>query len=104
LQDGGQVALGSQGVGVVVAEQPPGSGQGVFLQLAGLAQLAQPNPVDIVLRPDVSLQWKPLVELVNQVTIGLLPAGVRRLYGFRWDPLRALTLRSSAEVIRRLPV
>src|SRR6478735_4001444 len=54
--------------------------------------------VDIVLRPNVSLQWKPLVELVNQVTIGLLPAGVRRLYGFRWDPLRALTLRSSAEV------
>ena len=60
--------------------------------------------VDIVLRPHVSLQWKPLVELVNQVTIGLLPAGVRRLYGFRWDPLRAVTLRSSAELIRRLPV
>ena len=60
--------------------------------------------VDIVLRPDVPLQWKPVVELVNQITVGLLPSGVRRLYGFRWDPLRALTLRSSAEVIRRLPL
>jgi len=60
--------------------------------------------IDIVLRPDVPLQWRPVVELVNQVTVGLLPAGVRRLYGFRWDPLRALTLRGSAEVIRRLPL
>jgi uncharacterized protein (DUF2236 family) len=60
--------------------------------------------VDIVLRPDVPLQWKPVVELVNQVTVGLLPAGVRRLYGFRWDPLRAIALRSSAEIIRRLPL
>jgi uncharacterized protein (DUF2236 family) len=59
--------------------------------------------VDIVLRPNVPVQWKPLVELVNQVTVGLLPAGVRRLYGFRWDPLRAAVLRSSAELIRRLP-
>jgi uncharacterized protein (DUF2236 family) len=59
--------------------------------------------LDIVLRPDVPLQFKPVVELVNQVTVGLLPAGVRRLYGFRWDPLRAAVLRSSAELIRRLP-
>ena len=28
------------------------------------------------------------VELVNQITVGLLPGGLRRQYGFRWDPLR----------------
>src|SRR3954470_18458069 len=69
-----------------------------------VSEQARDLAVDIVLRPDVPLQWKPVVELVNQITVGLLPAGVRRLYGFRWDPLRALTLRSSAELVRRLPV
>jgi uncharacterized protein (DUF2236 family) len=59
--------------------------------------------IDVVLRPAVPLQWRPVVQLVNQVTVGLLPASVRRMYGFRWDPVRALTLRGSAEVIRRLP-
>ena len=59
--------------------------------------------IDIVLKPRVPVQYLALRELVNQVTVGLLPAGVRRMYGFRWDPLRALTLRGSAEVIRRLP-
>jgi uncharacterized protein (DUF2236 family) len=58
---------------------------------------------DIVLKPPVPAKYLALRELVNQVTIGLLPASVRRLYGFRWDPVRALTLRGSAEVIRRLP-
>ena len=46
--------------------------------------------IDIVLRPAGAAAVRPLLELVNQITIGLLPAGVRRLYGFRWDPLRAL--------------
>lgn len=59
--------------------------------------------IDVVLRPDVPVQWRPAVQLVNQVTVGLLPSSVRRLYGLRWDPVRALTLRGSAEVIRRLP-
>ena len=40
--------------------------------------------------------------VVNQVTIGLLPSRVRRLYRFRWDPVRALAVRGGAEVIRRL--
>jgi uncharacterized protein (DUF2236 family) len=69
-----------------------------------VSERARDLAVNIVLRPSVPLQWKPLVEVVNQATIGLLPTGVRRLYGFRWDPARALVLRSSAEVIRRLPI
>ena len=60
--------------------------------------------IDVVLRPEVPLPWRPVIELVNQVTIGLLPERVRRLYRFRWDPLRALAVRGGAEVIRRVPL
>src|SRR4051794_13461838 len=60
--------------------------------------------VEIVLHPPVSLAWRPLVEAVNQVTIGLLPAGVRRQYGFRWDPLRGVALHGGAEYVKRLVV
>ena len=37
----------------------------------------------IVLHPPVPLHLRPLLELVNQVTVGLLPPPVRRMYGFR---------------------
>ena len=60
--------------------------------------------VDIVMRPPLPPHLLPLRELVNQVTVGLLPAEVRRLYGFRWDPLRAAALRSGQEYVRRLVV
>ena len=42
--------------------------------------------VDIVLRPPVPLHLRPLVELVNQITVGWLPSDIRRQYGFSWDP------------------
>src|SRR5215217_8466305 len=38
--------------------------------------------IDIVLRPPVPLHFRPLVELVNQITVGLLPGSIRRMYGF----------------------
>ncbi|MEA2171646.1 MAG: hypothetical protein QOF76_4946 [Solirubrobacteraceae bacterium] len=60
--------------------------------------------IDIVMRPPVSLQYRPLVEVVNQVTVSMLPAEVRRLYGFRWDPLRGLAVRGGQEYLRRLVV
>jgi uncharacterized protein (DUF2236 family) len=69
-----------------------------------VSEQARELAVDIVLRPDVPVPWRPVIELVNQVTIGLLPARVRRLYRFRWDPLRALAVRGGAEVIRRAPL
>jgi uncharacterized protein (DUF2236 family) len=58
--------------------------------------------IDIVMHPPVSLKAKPLVELVNQITIGWLPADIRRQYGFRWDPLRAVALRGGAEYVKRV--
>lgn len=65
---------------------------------------AREMAVDIVLRPPVPLAARPLLELVNQITIGLLPGSVRRLYGFRWDPLRGLAVRGGAEYLRRIVV
>jgi uncharacterized protein (DUF2236 family) len=60
--------------------------------------------VRIVLRPPVSLQWRPVLELVNQITVGLLPPGIRRQYGLRWDPARAVALHGGAEYVRRVLV
>ena len=59
---------------------------------------------EVVLNPPVPLRARPLLELVNQVTVGLLPADVRRQYGFRWDPLRSVALHGGAEYVRRILV
>jgi uncharacterized protein (DUF2236 family) len=60
--------------------------------------------IDIVLRPPVGRHLRPLVELVNQTTVGLLPAPVRRLYRFSWDPVRAVAVRGGAEYVKRVVV
>jgi uncharacterized protein (DUF2236 family) len=60
--------------------------------------------VRIVLRPPVPLVRRPVLEVVNFVTIGLLPAQLRRQYGLSWDPLRALLLRGGAEYAKRVLV
>jgi uncharacterized protein (DUF2236 family) len=60
--------------------------------------------VDIVMRPPVPRLARPVRDLVNQATIGLLPASVRRAYGFRWDPIRELALTGHAEYAKRLVV
>ena len=38
------------------------------------------------------------------MTVGLLPPGVRRQYGFSWDPARALARRGGAEYLKRVVV
>lgn len=60
----------------------------------------------IVMRPPVPLAARPLVELANFVTVGLLPPRIRREYGFSWDPARGLALLGHTEYARRvlLPV
>jgi len=60
--------------------------------------------VDIVLRPPVALHARPLVQLANFVTVGLLPARLRRGYGLRWDPAREVVLRGGAEYAKRVLV
>ena len=58
--------------------------------------------VQIVLRPPVPLRARPLLELVNQITVGLLPGDVRRQYGLSWDPARAVALHGGAEYVSRV--
>jgi uncharacterized protein (DUF2236 family) len=58
--------------------------------------------IDIVLRPRVPVAARPLLELANQITVGLLPAPIRREYGLRWDPVRGLATRAGAEYAKRL--
>jgi uncharacterized protein (DUF2236 family) len=60
--------------------------------------------IQIVLRPPVPLTARPLLELANFITIGLLPATLRRQYGLRWDPVRGLMLRVGAEYTKRVVV
>ena len=60
--------------------------------------------VDIVMRPPVPRRALPLLELANQITIGLLPPSIRRQYGLRWDPMREVAVRGGAEYLRRLVV
>ena len=69
-----------------------------------VSERARALAVDIVLRPPVALHLRPVIELVNQTTFGLLPDAVRRLYGFGWDPVRAAVVRGGAEYVRRVLV
>jgi uncharacterized protein (DUF2236 family) len=60
--------------------------------------------IEIVMRPPLPLTHRPVLELVNFVTVGLLPARLRRQYGLSWDPLRSLMLRGGAEYAKRVLV
>jgi len=60
--------------------------------------------IDIVLRPPVPLHLRPVLELVNQITVGLLPRPVREQYGFSWDPVRSVALHGGAEYVKRVVV
>jgi uncharacterized protein (DUF2236 family) len=56
----------------------------------------------IVMRPPVGLVHRPLLELANFITVGLLPQRVRRGFGLWWDPARSVALRGGAEYTRRV--
>lgn len=58
--------------------------------------------VDVVLHPPVPAHLRPVLEVVNQITVGLLPGDVRRAYGFRWDPVRSVALHGGARYVRRV--
>jgi uncharacterized protein (DUF2236 family) len=58
----------------------------------------------IVMKPPVPLHTRPMLELSNFVTVGLLPPRLRRMYGLSWDPARELALRGGAEYAKRFVV
>jgi uncharacterized protein (DUF2236 family) len=69
-----------------------------------VSEQARQLGIQIVMRPPVPLAARPLLEMANFITVGLLPEPVRRQYGFAWDPVRSLTLRAAQEYTRRLVV
>jgi uncharacterized protein (DUF2236 family) len=69
-----------------------------------VTSVARELAIEIVLRPPVPLARRPVLELVNFITVGLLPAKLRRQYGLTWDPLRSLALRGGAEYAKRVLV
>jgi uncharacterized protein (DUF2236 family) len=69
-----------------------------------VTETARAVGIEVVLRPPVPLKVRPLVELANFITVGLLPRGIRRGYGFSWDPARAIALRGGAEYAKRVLV
>jgi uncharacterized protein (DUF2236 family) len=60
--------------------------------------------LQIVLHPPVPLAARPILELANFVTVGLLPTRLRREYGLHWDPARSLALAGGAAYAKRLVV
>ena len=60
--------------------------------------------IRIVMKPPVPLHMRPLLELVNQITVGLLPGELRRGYGLSWDPARSVALHGGAEYVKRVLV
>lgn len=69
-----------------------------------LSAQARALGIQIVLRPPVPLPARPLLELANFITVGLLPGRLRREYGLSWDPLRGLVHRGGAQYTRRVLV
>jgi uncharacterized protein (DUF2236 family) len=60
--------------------------------------------IEIVMRPPVPMKVRPLLELANQITVGLLPGDIRRGYGLSWDPARSIALHGGAEYVKRVVV
>ena len=69
-----------------------------------VSEEARELAVQIVMRPPVPLRLRPMLELANQITVGLLPPRLRRQYGFAWDPVRAVAVRGGAEYAKRFVV
>jgi len=60
--------------------------------------------IEIVLRPPVPVAARPLLELSNFITVGLLPPRLRHGYRLSWDPARQLVLSGGAQYTRRVLV
>ena len=58
--------------------------------------------LQIVLRPPVPLAHRPVLKLVNFITVGLLPVQLRHQYGLAWNPVWALMLRGGAAYARHV--
>ncbi|MGI8802155.1 MAG: oxygenase MpaB family protein [Solirubrobacteraceae bacterium] len=94
--------------GLKAAEMPDSLGDYVEEMLRGpdlhVTDEARELAVKIVLHPPVPVLARPLLEVANFHTIGLLPGRLRREYGLRWHPGRTLVLAGGTEYAKRLVV
>lgn len=94
--------------GLLPAQMPDSLTDYMAEMLAGpdliVTAQAREVAVRIVLHPPVPFAARPLLELANCVTIGLLPDRLRREYGLRWDPARTLAVAGGAAYTKRLVV
>jgi uncharacterized protein (DUF2236 family) len=56
----------------------------------------------IVLKPPVPLHFQPLLQTVNFITVALLPAEIRRQYGFTPMPFRGVMVDAGAQWVKRI--
>ena len=64
-----------------------------------VASAARELALQIVMRPPVPLAKRPILEVVNFITVGLLPARLRRQFGLTWDRCA----RSCCAAVRSTP-
>ena len=69
-----------------------------------ISEASRDRAVRMILEPPFS-GWQraaaaPLTETIKLVSVGLLPAEIRRLFGFSWDPAREALLRSALIQLR----
>lgn len=70
-----------------------------------VSEWARTRAREIVFEPPVPLQFRPLVEAVNYVTVALLPTQIRDQYGFAPippAPIRGLTVGAAAQYVKRV--
>jgi uncharacterized protein (DUF2236 family) len=95
--------------GLADRDMPPGlrdleayTGDMLTSKVLHVSQRARELALEIVLQPPVCIAMRPLLELTNFVTVGLLPPTLRHQYGLRWDGGREMMLRLGAGCTKRL--
>ena len=67
-----------------------------------VTESAREESLAIVLNPPAPVYMRGLVEAVNFIIIGSLPAKIRRGYGLSWDPLRETMRVGGAAYTKRV--
>ena len=69
-----------------------------------VSEQARELAIQIVLRPPIPFALRPVLELANFITVGLLPRSLREDYGLHWDPILGIVHRGAGEYVRRVLV
>lgn len=67
-----------------------------------VTESAREESLAVVLHPPAPIYMRGLVEAINFIVIGSLPANIRRGYGLSWDPLRETMRLGGAAYTKRV--